>query len=140
MRNIDRTTYLLRSLVGPLLTIVSLTLGLGLSACATTAGPSTVDLLSQAGFRKVPADTPQKVAHLQTLPDQRLVERTYQGKKYYVYSDPKGCNCLYVGNAAQYQSYQTIVRQQKQANQQWEPQGGVEEDREWEIETAGMNG
>ena len=113
---------------------------LSMGACATSATLSTESLLGQAGFRQVPADTPKKVAHLQTLPDHRLIARTYQGKKYYVYSDPKGCNCLYVGNAAQYQSYQTIVRQQQQANQHWEPQGGVEEDREWEIETAGMNG
>ena len=111
---------------------------LGMAGCATTAGPSTESLLSQAGFKQLPADTPNKVAHLQTLPDKRLVARTYQGKKYYVYSDPAGCKCLYVGNAAQYQSYQTIVQQQKQATQQWEPQGGVEEAREWEIENSGL--
>ena len=140
MRNINRTTYLFRSLAGPLLTMVPLILGLGLSACATTAGPSTVDLLSQAGFRKVPADTPQKVAHLQTLPDQRLVARTYQGKKYYVYSDPQGCKCLYVGNPTQYQSYQNILKQQQQAAQAYVPPGGggVEEDREWEIANSGL--
>ena len=138
MRHVDRIARLARSLAGALLAVAPLALGLGLAACATTAGPSTVDLIGQAGFKKLPADTPQKIAHLQTLPDQKLVARTYQGKKYYVYSDPKGCNCLYVGNAKQYQSYQTIVSQQKAANQQWEPQGGVEEAREWEIENSGM--
>jgi len=110
---------------------------LGMTACAATA-PSTEDLLGQAGFRRLPADTPQKVAHLQTLPEHKLVARTYQGKKYYVYSDPEGCKCLYIGNASQYQSYQTIVQQAKQAAQRWQPQGGVEEAREWEIENSGL--
>ena len=104
MKDFDRVTFVHRSVVRAFLTMLPLVMGLGLSACATTAGPSTVDLLSQAGFRKVPADTPQKVAHLQTLPDRRLVARKYQDKKYYVYTDPQGCKCMYVGNAAQYQS------------------------------------
>jgi len=109
----------------------------GTTACATTAGPKTEDLLSQAGFRKLPADTPQKVAHMQTLPDKRLVSRTYQGKKYYVYSDPEGCKCVYIGDPAQYQSYQGIARQQQQSAPGWQPQSGVEEAREWEIENSG---
>ena len=108
------------------------------TACATTtAGPKTEDLLSQAGFRKLPADTPQKVAHMQTLPDKRLVSRTYQGKKYYVYSGPEGCKCVYIGDPAQYQSDQSIARQQQQTAPDWQPQQGVEEAREWEIENSG---
>jgi len=114
-------------------------LALGMTACASTSStPNTVDLLGQAGFRKLPADTPQKVAHLQTLPEHTLVARSYQGKKYYVYADLQGCNCLYIGNPAQYESYQAIVRQQQQASQTWQPKGGVEEAREWEIENSGL--
>src|SRR5262249_61311593 len=75
--------------------------------------------------------------HMQTLPDKRLVSRTYQGKKYYVYSDPEGCKCVYIGDPAQYQSYQSIARQQQQAAPGWQPQQGVEEAREWEIENSG---
>ena len=60
-----------------------LALALGMTACATTGSvPKTEDLLSQARFKKVPADTPQKVARMQTLPDHRLVARTYKGNKY----------------------------------------------------------
>ena len=47
-------------------------------------------------------------------------------------------SALYIGTAVQYQTYQTIARQQQQANQQWQPQGGVEEAREWEEENGGM--
>jgi hypothetical protein len=115
------------------LTRASMAMGLvlGMTACATTA--NTESLLAQAGFRQVPADSPKKVAHLQTLPERRLVARTHQGKKYYVYSDPNGCKCLYVGNPAQYQAYQGLL-QQRQAYLE----GGVEEAREWEIENSGL--
>src|SRR5262252_8630655 len=139
MKATDRMTLFLESLVGPLLTALLLALALGMTACATTAtGPKTEDLLSQAGFKQMPADTPQKVAHMQTLPDHRLIARNYKGKKYYVYSDPDGCKCVYVGTPAQYQSYRSIARQQQQANPGYQPQEGVEEARELEEENAGM--
>jgi len=124
---------------GALVAMLPLALALGIGACATTAtGPKTEDLLSQAGFKQMPADTPQKVAHMQTLPDHRLIARNYKGKKYYVYSDPDGCKCVYVGTPAQYQSYRSIARQQQQANPGYQPQEGVEEARELEEENAGM--
>ncbi len=110
---------------------VAIGLVLGMAACATTAG--TESLLAQAGFRQLPADSPQKVAHLQTLPERRLVARTYQGKKYYVFSDPNGCKCLYIGNPAQYQAYRGLLQQQQAFLE-----GGVEEAREWEIENSGL--
>jgi hypothetical protein len=115
------------------LTWASMAIGLvlGMAGCATTA--NTESMLAQAGFRQLPADSPKKVAHLQTLPERRLVARTYQGKKYYVYSDPNGCKCLYIGNPAQYQAYQGLL-QQRQAFLE----GGVEEAREWEIENSGL--
>jgi hypothetical protein len=84
----------------------------------------------------VPADSPKKVAHLQTLPARKLIGRTYQGKKYYVYSDPDGCTCLYIGTPEQYQSYQGIVQQLE--TPPWQATGGVEEAREWEIENSGL--
>ena len=111
---------------------------LSLGACASTT-LMTEDLLKQAGFRQLPADSPQKIAHLQTLPEKRLVGRTYQGKKYYVYSDPNGCKCLYIGTPAQYQAYQGILQQQQVSfTGGWPPTGGVEEAREWEIENSGL--
>jgi hypothetical protein len=110
-------------------------LALGVASCATTA--QTESLLSQAGFRRLPADTPAKVAHLETLPPHRLVGRTHQGKKYYVYADPEGCKCLYIGSAAQYQGFQRLVQQQQAAAERWETTG-VDEAREWEIENAGL--
>ena len=116
--------------------VVALGFALGITGCATTA-PKTENLLSQAGFRQIPADTPQKLAHLKTLPERKLVARTSsKGKKYYVYADPDGCKCLYIGDPPQYQSYQRIAQQQQA--QQSEAPGGVEEAREWEEQNAGM--
>ena len=116
--------------------VMAVALALGVAGCATT-NVQTENMLGQAGFRRVPADTPAKLAHLQTLPARRLVGRAHEGKKYYVYADPDGCTCLYIGSPAQYQSYQRLVQQQQAAARQWESTG-VEEAREWEIENSGL--
>src|SRR5262245_42333192 len=44
-----------------------------LAAGCATATQTTESLLAQAGFRQLPADTPQKLDHLQTLPERRIV-------------------------------------------------------------------
>ena len=88
----------------------------GASGCAAIR-KSDVDtqeqLLSAAGFQMKLADTPQKLAHLQTLTSQKLVPHTKDGKLYYVYADPEYCKCLFVGNPPAYQKYQQLAVQQK---------------------------
>ncbi|HXJ83534.1 MAG TPA: hypothetical protein VMS64_33210 [Candidatus Methylomirabilis sp.] len=111
--------------------IVAGALALGTGGCATTQ--STENLLTQAGFRQVPADTPSKMAHLETLPDHRLVARVHGGQKYYVFADPSGCKCLYIGRSQQYQNYRQLVQEQHQAEAT-----AVDEAREWEIENSGL--
>jgi hypothetical protein len=60
--------------------------------------------LASAGFQKKLADSPAKLAHLETLaPARKLVLHRRDGHLYYVYADPETCKCLYVGTAAQYQ-------------------------------------
>lgn len=114
--------------------IVMAGLAVGLTACASsaTSARTTESLLAQAGFRQMPADTPQKVAHMQTLPDRRLIARTYKDTKYYVYSDPEGCKCVYIGRQEQYDAYKNLGRQQQQATPDY-----VEEARQWEEQNAG---
>jgi hypothetical protein len=64
----------------------------------------TEQLLLAAGFDKKVADTPEKLAHLETLtPARRIVARPRDGQLYYVYADPAVCKCLYVGTAEDYQ-------------------------------------
>jgi hypothetical protein len=65
---------------------------------------ATEQLLAAAGFQKKVADSPEKLAHLETLtPTRKLVTHQRDGHLYYVYADPETCKCLYVGTAAQYQ-------------------------------------
>jgi len=66
---------------------------------------TTQQLLAAAGFQKKVADTPEKLAHRETIiPARRLIAHRRDGRLYYVYADPDPCKCLYVGNPAQYQA------------------------------------
>jgi len=89
-------------------------LAVGLGGCALSVD-NTEGLLSQAGFKKVPADTPQRAEHLQTIRAHRLIRRQADGKSHYVYADPDYCKCLYVGTETAYATYKTLVKQQDEA-------------------------
>ena len=92
------------SRVGVLAGLVLLVLVTG---CASTKQKERESLLSAAGFKMVPADTPQQQAHLQTLPAGKVSMTRRDGKTYFVYPDPAH-NVLYVGNQAQYDQYQNL--------------------------------
>jgi len=94
------------------ITVLGLVFGLG--GCALTVG-NTEGLLTQAGFSQLPADTPQRAEHLQTLRPHRLIRRKADGKSYYVYADPDYCKCLYVGSESAYATYKTLVQRQDEA-------------------------
>ena len=77
------------------------------------------NLLAAAGFQMNPANSPSRVAHLQTLTPLKLLPYTRtDGKLLYVYADPKGCNCLYVGDETAYQRYRALAEQRKIAQEQ----------------------
>lgn len=90
----------------------------GCAALRKSDVDSQEQLLSAAGFQMKLADSPQKIAHLQTLTSQKLVPHTRDGKLLYVYADPEFCKCLYVGDEAAYQKYQQLAIQQKLAQEQ----------------------
>jgi len=73
--------------------------------CSTTRQTET--MLSAAGFKIIPATTPQQQAHLKTIPRNKvtMVERT--GTNYFVFPDAKS-EVIYVGQDAQYQEYQKL--------------------------------
>jgi len=90
-------------------------IALGLAGCATVQGSdarNTERALVSAGFQAKPADTPEKLAHLQTLNARKILRVQRDGQPYYVYADPKGCTCLYAGTEQQYQKYRELVRDQ----------------------------
>ena len=64
------------------------------------------NLFTQAGFVVKYAVTPEKTAILRSLPQDKLVKRTKEGRTYYVYADAERCNCAYVGTPEAYATYQ----------------------------------
>jgi hypothetical protein len=82
-----------------------------LGGCATLREErvtETEQLLAAAGFHQRPANTPGRLAHLQTLPPQKLFSKTRDDKVYFLYADPEFCHCLYVGDEPAYQEYQKL--------------------------------
>ena len=91
-----------------------------IAACATPQqrAESRENLLTAAGFTAQPANTPERVTSLHTLPANKVVQHTRGGMVRYVYADPLVCGCLYVGDQAAYGRYQQEVFQRRLANQQ----------------------
>ena len=78
----------------------------------------TEQMLSAAGFRMKPADTPDKLAQLQTLKQHKILRHVKDGKVIFLYADAKVNRCLYVGDEAAYQEYQKLALQKKIADEQ----------------------
>ena len=97
----------------PLVGVV--TIALMLAGCAALQKNEVLDvegLLTKAGFQKHVADTPQKLAHLKTLGQQRISRHKRHGKLYFVYADAAICQCLYAGDETEFRHYQDLERQQ----------------------------
>jgi len=79
----------------------------GLSYALAQQGTIVIpdNLFTQAGFVVKYATTPEKTAILRSLPPDKLVKRTKDGKTYYVYADAERCNCAYVGTPEAYWTY-----------------------------------
>ncbi|MDX1777510.1 MAG: hypothetical protein R3339_01375 [Thermodesulfobacteriota bacterium] len=92
--------------------IISAILTMTLSACASIQNKQaakTEDVLVKAGFKKVPADTPEQLAHLKTIPQRKLVSHKHKDGIRYIYADANLCKCMYVGDRDAYQSYKHIL-------------------------------
>jgi len=75
------------------------------SGCSTTR--NTENMLSAAGFKAMPANTPQREEHLRSLPADKLTVANLNGYNYFVFPDPSE-NVLLVGQQPQYQQYQRM--------------------------------
>ena len=81
------------------------------AGCATVRAAvarSTEATLTAAGFRQERADTPERRADVRLPPARELLSETRDGSMRYVYRDPLGCNCRYIGGEAEYQRYQQL--------------------------------
>ena len=113
----DNSTINLRLLKGVSIAILS---GF-LMSCAAIKAQNAEDkeqLLAAAGFKMQLADTPEKLAHLKTLTQQKIVMHEKDGKNYYVYADATTCQCLYIGQDSNYQNFQQLQIQKNIAQEQ----------------------
>jgi hypothetical protein len=86
------------------------------AACASTETAHT-DMLTQAGFKLVNADTPQKQELLKSLPADHLSLVTYKGKSFYV--QPAATpNQAYVGTTKEFHAYEQLRLARQMRNDQ----------------------
>ena len=94
---------------------VIMVLGMALAGCAAIKKSDTTNteqLLAAAGFKMQPADTPEKLAHLKTLTQRKVVPHDKDGKTVYIFADAEYCKCLYAGNQESNQRYQSLLVKQ----------------------------
>lgn len=97
--------------------VVAALVTLTLAGCASLQKNAVKDvegLLAKAGFRQIPADTPEKLAHLKSLPQNKIIRRTRDGNPYIVYADASYCICMYVGNETNLRHYRNLEIQQNE--------------------------
>jgi hypothetical protein len=103
--------------------MLALIVALPLAGCAAiqrSEAKDTEQLLAAAGFQAKPADTPEKLTNLRTMPARKLVSQAKDGKFVYSYADPDYCQCLYVGGPTEYSAYQRLAVQKEIAQEQRE--------------------
>jgi len=67
------------------------------------------ELLMAAGFAKKPADTPEKMSRLRRVPLYEIAVRKKGEQPVYYYADPNVCQCIYLGNETNYQTYRRLL-------------------------------
>ncbi len=93
---------------------------LGLAGCKSVAEVNIRDTkkeLSRAGFRKLEADTPEKLAHLKDLEQLVVTKRYRDGELFYFYADAILSKTLYVGRVENYLRYSGIDANMNRAEQ-----------------------
>lgn len=101
--------------------LLTLGLGVALAACAGVQKKETTsfeDTLKASGFATKVADTPERVAQLESMPQRKLLKQSYQGDPIYLYADAAGCNCLYAGSEDDYERLQKRIGQQDVADEE----------------------
>jgi hypothetical protein len=98
---------------------------IALAGCAAfqpdpqVAADQKESMLSAAGFKMLPAETPDKLAHAQSLPQLKVKYFTdSDGTLHYWMADAQFCHCVYVGNESSYQQFKQMQFQAQLANEQ----------------------
>jgi len=91
----------------------------GCAAIQRQEAQSKESLLAAAGFQVRVASTPAQQANLQAMTPRRIVPHALKdGTVAFVYADPAGCNCVYVGDQQAYQRFQQLAIKQQLAQEQ----------------------
>ena len=78
-----------------------------LGGCAVPAEQKD-DLLVDAGFTRVRADSPGWSSLMTSLPPHRFAHRTVNGVPMVFYADPVACRCVYSATPQVYASYKQL--------------------------------
>ncbi|MGD8823588.1 MAG: hypothetical protein PVI24_01330 [Myxococcales bacterium] len=100
------------------------------AACAGVQKKETMSFeksLAASGFAMKLADTPDKIAQLEKMPQKKLVTQVYDGKRVYLYADAAGCKCLYAGGEEDYDALQARISQGEVADQE---QAALDQDQD----------
>ena len=87
-----------------------------LMSCAGTGKMSPFhmdEILVVAGFQLHRADTPKKLNQLKSLPQNELVHKLYNKKKYYFFVDGTSCKCMYEGDEKAYLRFKQLVKEKQ---------------------------
>jgi len=117
------------SRITKLVTMLSLTGLLACFAAGCSTTKQTENLLSAAGFKMMPATTPEQKAHLKTLAAGKVTTVQRSGTTYFVFPDAAR-QVLYVGQQPQYQEYQKLRLQNQMAMDQLQA-AELNSDRDW---------
>jgi hypothetical protein len=85
--------------------VVGVVLASLLFGTSSHAQQTTGQLLISSGFNPIAAITPPMVARLNSFPANQFLVRSKGGRPYYVYADPSGCGCAYVGTVEAMDKY-----------------------------------
>lgn len=80
------------------------------------SGQEATDMkLEDAGFVVRVADTPARIARLNTVSAHKFIRRVKAGHAYFMYVDPSLCKCVYLGDQDAMNNYRAMVVKRRQA-------------------------
>lgn len=88
----------------------------GCAAIQKAERRDTEQMLAAAGFKVLPANTPQRQTALAQLTPYKISRQIRGDKVFYVYPDPDG-EFAYIGDQTAYSAYQNLMVQQQISDQ-----------------------
>src|SRR6266403_3338755 len=117
----------------PICLLAAVGLVLAIAGCSTPASQVAQkgDMLATAGFQVRVADSPHRVDQMKRLPPNKFVSRIRNGQKVYLYADPSGCNCVYLGSQQNWDAYQQQLAARQMAQER--EISAAESQAEWDF-------